>query len=424
LPKYRRGHIVPLILTSCCLWLSPLAGQGLRLEVVYPREDLTITARDSTFVFGNFFPAGTQITVNGIEASHFPNNVFLAVVPVTPGRFTFRTVARKPVAPTDSLVVNRNVYIPYFLRTSPREPLTVDTSYVFPRQDIELLPGDILGVAVKASPGCSLTFNIDDLRADLPMAEQPARQEFYWGEEVFGKARPPSTPEVEGIYTGVFVIPPRHRVHEASIRFRVFNQQGDSLEVVAPGKLSILSPDIPRVVRLASELTVGRTAPGRGYQLFLPEGVKLRITGREGEYYRARLTATESVWIPIPSCQLLPLGTTPPSSVARLVRTTSLPDLTRVTVFLDDRLPFNIVQKTQPQQKRNQVRRHNRHSAGNPLDNPNQHFAQQAVTIQPHANLGSKRPKRSQQRLLNQTANPVHTLKKRPQDRHQRHIAP
>jgi N-acetylmuramoyl-L-alanine amidase len=215
--------------------------------------------------------------------------------------------------------------------------------------DLEMSSGDILGVAFKATPGCSASFSIDNVASNLPMTERPPLTEFYVGEAVFGQARPPATPEVRGIYTGAYVIRPQDAATNATIRFEIVDTLDNRTVIAAPGKLTISTPNVPRIASLTQELTVGRTAPGRGYQLFLPAGVKLWITGGEGSFYRAPLTEDESVWVPRNSVEFLPAGTLPPQSLIEIVRTTSFENHSRITIFLSERLPYKIAQETQPQ---------------------------------------------------------------------------
>jgi N-acetylmuramoyl-L-alanine amidase len=339
------------ILLFTLAFIAPLFAQNLKLEVIYPREDLTITARDSTFVFGNYAPASARIFINGLAAKQYPNNTFLAMAPVQTGRFTFRVVARVDSAANaqpDSLAVERNVYIPHFLVTSPRTPVMIDTSYIFPENDLVLEPGDLLGVALKASPKNSAVFMIEGLPQAWPMAEQPARKQFYWGEAVFGRGRPPRTKAVEGIYTGAYLLQAADTLRNAAIRFYLKDSSGNVFETIAPGRLSVIPKALPRVVRLTSELTIGRTGPGQAYQYFLPAGVRLRVTGRDGEYLRVRLLENETTWIPRANCEALPAGTMPPRSSVEVARAESFADRVRVAIFLSERLPFKIEQRTKP----------------------------------------------------------------------------
>lgn len=334
-----------------CLIASSAFAQSLKLEVIYPREDLTITARDSTFIFGNYAPGAARILINGLAAKQYPNNTFMAMVPVQPGPFTFRVVARSDStegAKADSLMLVRSVYIPPYLLTSPRAPAMIDTSYLFPANDLVLAPGDLLGVVMKGSPKQRASFVIEGVQKILPMAEKPARKQSYWGEAVFGRAQPPRTKEVAGIYTGAYLLQASDTVRNATIRFKLQDSTGRTLEAIAPGKLTVLSNAVPRVVRLTSELTIGRTAPGQAYQVFLPAGVLLQVTGRDGAYLRVRLLDGESIWIPRASCEAMPLGTMPPKSSVQVARADSLADRVRLTIFMSERLPFKIEQHTKP----------------------------------------------------------------------------
>ena len=364
LPKLAKASFLFGFVIAVAFGAEPLSAQYLsQLEVVYPREGLIVTATDSTFIFGNFdyrpFGAATanapikfSVTINGMPARLYPNKTYLAVVPVKPGPFTFHTVLRPIFADStagDSTVVDRNVFIPYYLTTSPSDTLRVDSSYVFPNVDLEMMPSDVLGVAVKASPGCTARFSIDSVAADLPMAEHPPRKSSYTGEAVFGQARPPVTPLVRGIYTGVYVIRPQDMATNTAIRFEITDSTGRRITMAAPGKISIWNSGVPRVASLTQELTVARTKPGRGYQLFLPAGVKLWITGREDNFYRAKLAEGESVWVPMSSVSFMPAGTQLPQSLVKVARTKSFEKFSSVTIFLSERLPYKIEQEMKSQ---------------------------------------------------------------------------
>jgi N-acetylmuramoyl-L-alanine amidase len=276
----------------------------------------------------------------------YGNGTFLAIVPVTPGIFNFYCVAQ---GDTQLVHVRREVYIPHYLATSTRDSLVADTSYVFPADSLALRPGDMLTVVFKGTPGCTASFSISGLVNDLPMSEMSPKKQFYWGEAVFGQGRPTRAPAVEGIYSGVYVLQPDDVIENAAITFMLRDSAGDSLHVVAPGRVSTFENDVPRIATLTQELTVARTRPGKGYQLFLPEGVKLWITGADGEFYRARLVDDESVWVPAANVEFLSPGTMPPQSEVQVARTESFDEFTRLTIFLDDRLPFKIEQSTKPQ---------------------------------------------------------------------------
>jgi N-acetylmuramoyl-L-alanine amidase len=325
---------------------SSALGQ-LTLDVVYPREGLTLTAKDSAFVFGSTNAPDAQVFVNGISMAVYPNGAFLGVVPVSPGEFTLDCQA---ITTYDTVSVPLKVVIPPYLMTTLGDSATIDSSYVFPHSDMELQPGDYFHVALKATSGLQASFSIPGLVDNIPMAESPAWKEFYSGESVFGGNGNDHghSPEIAGVYTGVLRLADDVRLDSAAINFELNGTNGSAFDLVAPGRLTVRHDEVPRIGVLNSERTIARTGPRLGYQLFLPAGVKLWITGRRAGFYRARLTDEDHVWVPESNVDLLPQGTPIPSSEVQLVRTTNFPRKTQVKIFLQESLPFKIEQASNP----------------------------------------------------------------------------
>ncbi|RMD97664.1 MAG: N-acetylmuramoyl-L-alanine amidase, partial [Calditrichaeota bacterium] len=184
---------------------------------------------------------------------------------------------------------------------------------------------------------------------DLPMTELQPRKPFDWGNAVFGEGKPPKIPAVEGIYAGAYVVQPRDAPGMAPVQFMLISRDGKMLTYLAPAGITILDTAVPRVGILEQELTVGRTGPAKGYQLFLPAGVQLWITGRDGAYLRARLSADQEVWVPKSALRFLPAGTPPPVNEVIVARTQTLKDRVRIRVFLQQRIPFGVQQFSRPQ---------------------------------------------------------------------------
>jgi N-acetylmuramoyl-L-alanine amidase len=343
---YRIFKFIILSVLLMIMVLSPNSVLSqISLEVVYPREDLEITATDSTFIFGSVSVPTARVFVNGLPMKVYPNGAFLGVVPVSPGDFVFKCTA---ISGTDSVEVQRKVFIPPYLITTHRDTVAIDTAYIFPKENLELQPGDYLEVAFKGTPGMMGTFTVKGLVENGPMIEAPPWKEFYWGEAVFGAGEPAATPEIEGVYTGTYQMKPGIEIEGAEIEFKLKGTNGATVNVAAPGSLTVRDSPIPRIAQLTEELTVARTGPGLGYDMFLPEGVKLWITGKNDAYYRARLSSRESIWVPADNLEFLPLGTPLPSSTISVVRTESLSNKVRVKIFLRERLPFRIEQTTSP----------------------------------------------------------------------------
>ncbi|UCE05961.1 MAG: N-acetylmuramoyl-L-alanine amidase [bacterium] len=333
-----------LLLAASFIGANSILAQ-IKIEVIYPKEGSRVTASESTFIFGNVSPVRVEFTVNNVPTQIYPNGAFLTVVPVESGDFSFVCQA---VSNGDTARLVRNVYIPYYLRTSPSDSLVIDTSYIFPVEDWELQPEDVFKVAVKGTPGCQATFSIEGLVHNLPMAEIPPKKSFYWGEAVFGQGTNSQMPDVRGIYTGAYIIQSWDWAMNRQIRFKLADKAGNIVQTLAPGRLSIDNSAIPRIARLSQEVTIAQTGPRLGYQLFLPEGVKVWITGHRGDYLRARLSETDEVWIKDENAEILPLGTPLPEGVVTVIRTQRFEKKTRVKIFLDQRLPFKVEQVVKP----------------------------------------------------------------------------
>ena len=322
-----------------------VAFPQLALDIVYPREDQIVTATDSTFIFGSVSAPNSRILVNNIPVRVYSNGAFLGVVPVSAGEFIFRCEA---FSDSQSVEVLRKVTVPPYLATTSADSIAIDSSFVFPAEDLELQPGDYLEVTCKGTPGLTTTFSIPGLVEAGAMAEASPRKAFYWGEAVFGEGKAPVTPDIHGVYHGVIRIPDSTALDSAEIEFTLGGTNGIDLKVTAPGRLTVRRDAVPRVAELTAELTVARTGPGLGYQLFLPAGVKLWLNGKRGSYYRARLNDEENVWVPASSLAVLPAGTPIPSSTIATVRSESLPSKAKVKVFMQEKLPFRIEQTNNP----------------------------------------------------------------------------
>ena len=344
-----KNHKIFISLFLGVLFASAInAADKIEISIVYPKEGSTVTAAasDSSFIFGQVSTPDAQLVINGEKCQVYQNGAFLAYIPIDPGDFTFHCAA---FLDGDTAFVERSVFIPPLLKTTANDSLSIDEKYIFPNNDLELVQGDLFRVSFKGTPGCKASFTIDGVRKNIPMAEQNPPRDFYWGESVFGDKMTFLSDSVRGIYTGSYLIQPMDWRADRRIIFKLKNAAGDSVVKTAAGHLSIVDTSLPRVAELIPDLTVLRTGPARGYFYFLPGGVKLWISGKQGNYYRVRFSELEQGWVQQQSIRFLPAGTLPPHAVVQLVRTYDLGRKIRIKVFSGERVPFRIEQLTQPQ---------------------------------------------------------------------------
>ena len=321
------------------------AWAQLTVDVVYPRQEQVVNASDSTFIFGSASDPTARVFVNNLPIRMYPNGAFIGVVPVTPGDFSFRCVAKTQ---SDSAEVVINVVIPTYLTTSPDDTIAIDSTYFLPSQYIELRAGDYFEVAFKGTPGLTGSFTIPGVIENAEMVEAPPRKGHDWGESVFGVGKSSPLPEVAGIYRGGFFIKQGIEIDTAEVAFELRGTNGINATAIAPGRLTVRIDTIPNIAVLTEELTVARAGAGLGYQMFLPDGVKLWITGKKGAYYRAHLNSLEDIWVPEGNLRFLSSGTPIPSSTIELVRSRSMDRKVKVTFHLRERLPFKITQLNDP----------------------------------------------------------------------------
>jgi N-acetylmuramoyl-L-alanine amidase len=135
------------------------------IYIVAPSENAHLPALSSTFVCGSA-PAGGKLWINGTLVSINPGGGFLTMVNLSPGKFEIKA----------ELQVNDEFY--HFTRTifvagpeqpSPVSPLTIES--VTPHPDQEVLPGDLVAVSCKGSPGMKAYFMIKrvELRTPPPL---------------------------------------------------------------------------------------------------------------------------------------------------------------------------------------------------------------------------------------------------------------
>jgi N-acetylmuramoyl-L-alanine amidase len=202
------------------------------------------------------------------------------------------------------------------------------------------------------------------------MAEDAPKLQPYWGEAVFGAGAVPDSLKISGIYTGFYEVPfgtvadtIRVKYHLAPPdHFNLIWQLLSPLEkdVAAIGKLlalpdtardslesafrvSLNDPSFPFTVRFTDSVQTIRHEPIRGYfSIFQPEGVQALAVGAEGDWYKLRLSRTQSAWAHRNSVEKLQAGILPPRSKLKVIRTYGDADKLVVEFPLSGKHPFRV----------------------------------------------------------------------------------
>ena len=365
-----------------------------KIKVIYPKAGQTVTATDSTFIFGHIDDLSKEVEykffINGHRVKLYSKGSFLAYIPVEPDSFVFnlelRFLPKKGQTPSGikirggrAYIVSETwshrlkVYIPPPLGRIPLDTMIISGDYKRPRGNITLAAGDELRVAFHATPGHIAWFSIDGIVDSVPMPETNPQPQIYWGEAVFGAGQVPESLLVKGIYSGAWKIPPDARIDTAAITYhlavphpneifyRLFTSGDnvyfkmlakytdyDSIPNISSQsayKITLNDPDFPFTVRYIDSVQTVRHGPRRGYQsIFQPAGVMALAIGATGDWYKVRLSKTQTAWVNKHSVQKLEPGIRPPHTYLIVVRSESHGRKLTFEFPLKGKHPFKIIE--------------------------------------------------------------------------------
>lgn len=330
------------------------------INVVYPKEGQAISAVDSTFIFGQVNPnwKGNYLYINGTEVPIHKDGGFLAFLPIEPGEFKFNLSFRGRLV-LDTLT--RTVLVPEPLESIPTDTLAISGEYRPPIGDMVLTTGERLELSFSGTPGLKAYASIEGLSDSIPMTESAPRLQPYWGESVFGSGAVPDSMKIQGIYTGQITIPagspvtgvpvvyhlaapsiaglatlvlknPNLANHLALVKYLAMS---DEVTLETTWLLTTNSTDFPFVVRFTDSMQIIRHQPERGYySIFQPEGVRALVVGSMGDWFKLRLSETQFAYCEKQQVETFPVGSLPPSSLVRSIRTHSYDDSVLIEIPL------------------------------------------------------------------------------------------
>lgn len=331
----------------------PPARERLDIELMYPAEGATITARDSTFIFGNVGTGGATLTINGAPVEVQPNGAFLAFLPV-PADGVYRLNARGPGGAVAELT--RNVKVPAVARAAPElGGLHIVAGSVGPSGSFVGVADEPFTVRFRGTPGATARLVLPD-GSTVPLTEQRVT-EIGGG---FMQDRPPQPREfIE--YAATFPLglslaaeraetaqPTLASAAGAGTAYVELIRGGDTLRTPVDLNLGVMPAGTTRIGVAATEdadQTIIGTAvppPGTPYHWFFQNGTRLEITGERNGQYRVRLSRDLSVWVNADEVRLLPEGAPPPSASVGSIRAKAEPGWADVVLALSERVPTHV----------------------------------------------------------------------------------
>jgi len=347
------------------------------INVIYPKEEQIVNAKDSTFIIGNVTPR-SELKINGFPVKVYGNGAFLGFIPLTPGNFIFELIATNEGGTTIRTLA---VKVPLPVIPTPPDSFRIEPAGKLPDVNMLLTFGDLIQVKFRGTPKHKAFFKIENLTEWLPMLETQVKTESMSGNFVFGSGQfsdslMSDSLLSEGIYSGSYLIKPTDKIDSARIFFQLVKSMAvekDSLEkflavnkmiktgcpdtvnfsicVVdsASARLAVVQWDIPQIVELTDTTQIARTGPNLGYSLlFQPQGVKAVATAKIGTWVRLKLSETEVAWVAEEKIKYLPSGTPIPQSSISFIKNESTSDKTKLIFNLSEKLPFRVEQSTNP----------------------------------------------------------------------------
>jgi N-acetylmuramoyl-L-alanine amidase len=328
----------------------------ISIKMSYPDTTQVIELNGRPFYFmGIVSPSNARVTVNGNVASVDKDGAFLVYAPIV-----LLNEKDKPGFAKGKIEINissgkdfKNIVRLYRVKlppaTSRQDSLTVDMEWPSTPSDTLLVQeGESINVQLKATPGCKASFTVDGIAGEFPMEESNFVNSYYWGEAVFGGGLESKGDTIGGIYSGHFIAD--GGLNKAKITVTLLHPKLGKIRWSPASTVSSISKYMHPIVEVKSDpnLVTGRFGPAAGYKLFLQEGTRLEVTGKEGRWIKAKLSGNESAYVPENSVTYVQGGKTPLSSI-QIIRTKDFDRFVNVEFGFNERVPFSVTEYSDPQ---------------------------------------------------------------------------
>lgn len=341
------------------------------IKVVYPRDGRQLAPVDSQFIFGQALHA-TELTINGIPTQLYDSGAFLGWVPVTPGKFIFKLIARNRSGRSMTKV---KIHVSEPLIKTSGDSLRIENDHKSPRVDRWLWPGDVLEMYCRTSPLSEVFFTIPGVISMVPMKELEAqRQDIFRGNAFRSKTVSDST-DLRGVYYGSYRIAEGERADSVhvifnarsrvalydrskkvalfasdSVRYSLDSLYADLFSTdSSEGRVTIMDDRFPYMAEIIDSVIVTRVGPAQGYFWpFTPRGTRMEITGREGRWIRLKISPYQDIWALDTSLAFLPAGFPITRGTVNYTRIDNKSDHAEIRLFLTEKLPFRISESLDP----------------------------------------------------------------------------
>ena len=335
--------------------------------IAHPKDGGKVPGK-STFVVGAAAP-DKAILINGAPVRKNAQGFYAHVVPLKPGSNTISVSAADNSLPEKVIHITR----PIPPATLSPSTMAIAEDSIEPKTDTGVSVGDLLILKVRGTPGASMSVKIDN--KDITLSSAPevrqARQKKTGTKTKSGNSKqstPTATPNVndglaiaygkvfqslpagaDDLYVGFYKIQPGDQFNSSKVRFTL-KKDGKSISAVAPGAVTVLTQ--PHIVQTTKEDVIVRVNPDKARLTPLPKGVRLLVDGWQGDNIRCLYGPNQHVYLKQTDVafEKNAQGTSgpPPKSFVSTLNISRSTYGDAVVIPLNQRLPFHIEQKLNP----------------------------------------------------------------------------
>ncbi len=253
------------------------------ITLQYPYEKMTApTGAKNMYVFGRInLPEldQTQLDINGQAVPLYKNGTFIAYLPVEQGDFSFVLTA---TTPTETFQAVRHITVPGKPLDQFAGKARFDEAETYPSRPLWVLPGDMINLITRGTPGAQVTADLPSLKGGKQIA---LRED----------TRNPGT------YRAKFVVSDKEKPRSSKIVYQMYDPHTDTrTKITARQRVKILDKQEPlqaaKVTSPNSKMRQIAVHQGSLYPFYRAFGEVL-IDGRDNGLYRLRLGNGESAWL-------------------------------------------------------------------------------------------------------------------------------
>ena len=375
---------VGLFQTSSMSALAQLSGTAVSsnsngpndavpIRVFYPTPQKILSAR--SFILGCCQP-GDTLTCNGDPVKLSRQGFFAHVVPLKPGDNKFTLVESGNVSASREVHALRTTEPPAI----PADQLVILKDSLQPKQDMAFSAGDLVHFSVRATPGAEVTVTLEHKTIRLRTLEHPAPHAApRKGKAVAGKTSTGGTKiSVNNGLNVAYGKTFQHGSHERDDTYYGFYkvaadddwkniypkitavENGKSISITGTNSLRTLHQ--PMLAETTHDDTIVRVGPGAGRTTPLAKGIRLLVDGWQGEHLRCLYAPNKHFWITRPDLEwennddamrsgdrhATGVAGPAPGAVARTINISEDEFGSYISVPLNQRLPYQVVQSTKP----------------------------------------------------------------------------